>query len=56
MAPESFQLGDRVLLKSAGPVMTVTELSDGQVWCQWFDKQTGIERTAFRAARAHEGG
>jgi uncharacterized protein YodC (DUF2158 family) len=40
-----FEIGDVVRLKSGGPLMTVIKLeSDGQVICQWFEKnqpQTG---------------
>ena len=47
MASESFQPGDRVMLKSGGPVMTVTELIDGKVWCQWFDNKQELKENAF---------
>jgi uncharacterized protein YodC (DUF2158 family) len=39
MATESFQAGDRVQLKSGGPVMTIDSEDDGKWWCVWFDQK-----------------
>jgi len=34
-----FKEGDVVFLKSGGPAMTITELSDDrESFCEWFDK------------------
>lgn len=33
-----FKVGDTVRLKSGGPLMTVTEVQDAEVWTIWFDK------------------
>jgi uncharacterized protein YodC (DUF2158 family) len=37
MASDSIQPGDRVQLKSGGPVMTVDQPDEGKWWCVWFD-------------------
>ncbi|MDF4005307.1 DUF2158 domain-containing protein [Luteibacter sp. PPL552] len=44
---EQFKPGDRVQLKSGGPIMTVNEIYDnGRVGCEWFDsKEQHQERT-----------
>jgi uncharacterized protein YodC (DUF2158 family) len=34
-----FKIGDVVRLKSDGPRMTVKSIKDGEVWCNWFDKE-----------------
>jgi len=31
------QVGDGVRLKSGGPVMTVYEINEDRIHCQWFD-------------------
>jgi uncharacterized protein YodC (DUF2158 family) len=33
---EAFKVGDKVKLKSGGPVMTVESISNGNVTCVWF--------------------
>lgn len=48
--PDTFEIGDTVVLKSGGPIMTVTAVGDRKgrlnVWCSWFDRddneKTGI--------------
>lgn len=38
----SFEVGDTVILKSGGPVMTVTYVGrEGKVDCTWFNKEGG---------------
>lgn len=41
MSQQQFKIGDRVVLKSGGPDMTVTNVGDQMgrlmVWCSWFD-------------------
>lgn len=39
MASENFQAGDRVQLKSGGPVMTIDSSNEGSWWCVWFDSK-----------------
>ncbi|MEG1313664.1 MAG: DUF2158 domain-containing protein [Bacilli bacterium] len=40
--------GDVVYLKSGGPAMTITEVSDGDsVWCTWFNKNNELQGQAF---------
>ncbi|MCE5320104.1 MAG: DUF2158 domain-containing protein [Bacteroidales bacterium] len=34
------KVGDRVMLKSGGPVMTVNEINGNDVSCQWFEGST----------------
>ncbi len=31
-----FKCGDRVKLKSGGPMMTVSNVADGKIECSWF--------------------
>ncbi len=42
----SFKVGDEVLLKSGGPVMTVVDLNwnkqTGRIRCQWFSSKDDI--------------
>jgi uncharacterized protein YodC (DUF2158 family) len=40
----TFKIGDRVLHKSGGPLMAVTnpKTSDGGVWCEWFNPDTKV--------------
>lgn len=40
--PSPFKVGDVVMLKSGGPLMTISQIAaDGNgrpcVWCDWFD-------------------
>lgn len=32
-----FKIGDIVLLKSGGPIMTVQSIKDETIYCTWFD-------------------
>jgi uncharacterized protein YodC (DUF2158 family) len=45
MASENFQPGDRVQLKSGGPIMTIDQPDAGKWWCVWFDDK-GIQKGA----------
>lgn len=42
------QVGDQARLKSGGPVMTVFEIIENRIHCQWFDgaklKQSDFDR------------
>lgn len=43
-----FKEGDVVYLKSGGPAMTITEISDGDsVWCTWFCKNNELKGQSF---------
>ncbi|TDB32569.1 DUF2158 domain-containing protein [Stenotrophomonas sp. TEPEL] len=44
-----FKLGDKVKLKSGGPVMTVSSVSDKGVECQWFDPKGKLHKESFAA-------
>lgn len=49
MATQKFKVGDRVLLNSGGPVMTVTKyepVDSEEVICQWFANGK-LEEKAF---------
>lgn len=39
-----FSPGDRVRLKSGGPVMTVESVVDGLVHCLWFDGKSPSQK------------
>ena len=44
-----FNIGDVVLLKSGGPVMTIdNDNGDGTYWCQWFDKNGELKGASFK--------
>lgn len=34
-----FEIGDTVVLKSGGPLMTVTDIDGEMVSCTWFEKK-----------------
>jgi uncharacterized protein YodC (DUF2158 family) len=36
MSQDHFKNGDRVKLKSGGPMMTVSDLVEGKIECSWF--------------------
>lgn len=41
---QTFSVGDTVVLKSGGPLMTIESIGDEIVWCAWFvndDKKRG---------------
>lgn len=43
-----FKPGDTVRLKSGGPLMTVhTVQTDGDIWCEWFDKSEKPQGKSF---------
>lgn len=42
----SFEIGDTVMLKSGGEIMTVEGVKDGKVECVWFNGKK-VERSAF---------
>ena len=44
-----FQEGDVVYLKSGGPAMTITELSEvHESFCEWFDKNQELQNGSFK--------
>jgi uncharacterized protein YodC (DUF2158 family) len=51
---DRFKPGDIVALKAGGPLMTVTKVDGGRVWCEWFDGKVPqarfFDETVLRAA------
>lgn len=47
MADGNLQAGDRVQLKSGGPVMTLDSEAEGSWWCQWFDNKGELKGGTF---------
>ena len=48
---EEFEVGDRVRLKSGGPLMTVASIDETDthgVWCQWFQDDGKLESDYFK--------
>ena len=39
---EEIKVGDLVMLKSGGPVMTVVSVKDEKCFCEWFNTETSI--------------
>ncbi len=51
MPEKEFKVGDEVILKSGGPVMTVQEVEDTDtVVCQWFVDGKKLEYGSFPMA------
>lgn len=46
----TFQVGDRVSLKSGGPAMTVESIDGDYGTCVWFDGQNELKRNDFLLA------
>ena len=44
-----FAPGDTVILKSGGPGMTVTEVSEGICKCTWFDEKKTLHTEDFHS-------
>ncbi len=42
------KVGDVVQLKSGGPLMTVSDIEDEDVYCNWFDKNDKLVSSSFR--------
>lgn len=42
------KLGDLVTLKSGGPVMTVCELKEDKIMCEWFNREDKINIYPFK--------
>jgi uncharacterized protein YodC (DUF2158 family) len=42
------KVGDVVQLKSGGPLMTVSDIEDEDVYCNWFDKNNKLVSSSFR--------
>jgi len=49
MKMSEFQEGDVVYLKSGGPAMTITELTEeDESFCEWFDKNQELQNCSFK--------
>lgn len=44
MAEQKFKIGDQVQHKSGGPKMVVKGYDGDEVVCEWFDKNTPVEK------------
>ncbi len=42
------KVGDVVQLKSGGPLMTVSDIDNDEVYCNWFDKNNKLVENSFR--------
>lgn len=51
-----FNVGDLVMLKSGGPVMTVIQVDGSNVYCTWFDERNVIQRHVFVAGALESAG
>lgn len=47
---DQFKPGDTVILKSGGPMMTVTEVEGTRVFCEWFDAKNNPQSRSFEQA------
>ena len=45
-----FEKGDVVQLKSGGPPITVSDIEEEDVWCEWFDKKGVHHKEVFDVA------
>lgn len=46
---QTFNIGDVVMLKSGGPLMTIdSPQDDGTYWCVWFDSKGEQKGSSFR--------
>jgi len=44
----AYSVGDRVKLRSGGPLMTVSQVLDGDnVECAWFDRDDRLQKERF---------
>ena len=50
MTSEAFEVGDKVQLKSGGPVMTVVLADNQDATCVWFDEKQAKQNAVFPAA------
>ncbi len=53
LMPDTYKIGDTVVLKSSGPIMTVTRVGNikgrPSVWCSWFDRDDNEKMGVFPA-------
>jgi uncharacterized protein YodC (DUF2158 family) len=49
----AFEVGDVVKLSSGGPSMTIREVSESEVHCEWFDKATVKSHSFLKSQLAH---
>jgi uncharacterized protein YodC (DUF2158 family) len=42
--PNQIGLGDTVMLKSGGPIMTVSDVENDMARCEWFDSSTAFSK------------
>jgi uncharacterized protein YodC (DUF2158 family) len=45
---EQLKIGDRVILKSGGGVMTIEDISENDIKCVWFDSQKHLVERKFK--------
>lgn len=50
-APQGLKIGDRVRLRSGGPLMTVVQvMSNHSLFCKWFDETGNLQGVDFPPA------